>query len=92
MPGRRLKAGRSLYEGGERQGGFPQQAFRLQADDAQAQNNLGIVRAQQGRLDEAAARFQQALRLKPDYPDAHNNLGIVLEKQDQLDEALNGLS
>ena len=64
-----------------------QQALRLKPDDAEVQNNLAIVLAQQGRLDEAAARFQQALRLRPDYPDAHNNLGIVREKQGQLDEA-----
>jgi tetratricopeptide (TPR) repeat protein len=69
-------------------GAFPQQALRLKSDDADAQNKLGIVLAEQGRLDEAAARFQQALHLQPDYPDAHNNLGIVLEKQDQLDAAM----
>jgi Flp pilus assembly protein TadD len=66
---------------------FPQ-ALQLKPDDAEAQNNLGIALAQQGRLDEAAACFQQAVRLKPDYPDAHNNLGNILEKQDKLDEAL----
>jgi Flp pilus assembly protein TadD len=64
------------------------QALRLVPDDPEAQNNLGIVLARQGRLDEAGARFQQALRLKDDYPDAHNNLGNVLEKQDKLDEAM----
>ena len=58
------------------------------AAEADAQNNLGIVLAGQGRLVEAAARFQQAIRLKPDYPDAHNNLGSILEKQDKLDEAM----
>ena len=60
----------------------------LKPEDAEAQNNLGIALAQQGRFDESAACFQQALRLKPDYPDAHNNLGNILEKQNKLDEAV----
>src|SRR5271157_901936 len=65
-----------------------QRAPELKPEDAEAQNNLGISLAQQGRLDESAACFQQALRLKPDYPDAHNNLGNILEKQNKLDEAV----
>ena len=65
-----------------------QQALRLEPDSPEAQNNLGIVLAKQGRLDEAAACYQQALHLKAEYPDAHNNLGNVLEKQDKLDEAM----
>src|SRR5271166_2350377 len=65
-----------------------QRAPELKPEDAEAQNNLGIALAQQGRLDESAACFQQALRLKPDYPDAHNNLGNILEKQNKLDEAV----
>jgi tetratricopeptide (TPR) repeat protein len=80
--------GKARSSVGERQGGFPQQALRIKCAGADAQNKLGIMLAEQGRLDEAAARFQQALDLRPDYPDSHNNLGIVLEKQDQLDAAI----
>jgi len=32
----------------------------------------------EGRLDEAAQRYERALALKPDLPEAHNNLGLVL--------------
>ena len=41
----------------------------------------------QGKLDEAAARFQQALALRPDYAEAHNNLGNIRWEQGKLDEA-----
>ena len=54
---------------------------------AEAHNNLGNVLLQQGKLDQAAARFEQAIALRPDYAEAHNNLGNVLWKQGKLDEA-----
>ena len=50
-------------------------------------NNLGRTRLNQGKLDEAAARFQQALALRPRYADAHNNLGNLLLSQGQLQPA-----
>ena len=36
-----------------------------------------ISSAEQGKLDQAAARYEQALALRPDYAEAHNNLGNV---------------
>ena len=35
----------------------------------------------QGKLDEAAARYEQAIALRPDYAEAHNNLGNVLRSR-----------
>lgn len=40
-----------------------------------AHDNLGVLRAHQGRPAEAAAHYENAIRLKPDYPEAYNNLG-----------------
>lgn len=40
-------------------------------------NNLAVLRAAQGQLDNALALLQSALRLAPDYRTAHENLGDV---------------
>jgi tetratricopeptide (TPR) repeat protein len=53
-----------------------------------AHNNLGILLAQRGQLDEAIAHYQRALRINPHYVDAHMNLGVVLAKRGRLDEAI----
>ncbi len=50
--------------------------------------NLGVVLAEQGRLDEAIQHYQQALELNPDYIEAHNNLGNELAAQGRLSEAI----
>ncbi len=41
-------------------------------------NNLAVLYAAEGRLDEAQAALQQALRLQPDHAQAQENLGDVL--------------
>jgi tetratricopeptide (TPR) repeat protein len=51
-------------------------------------NNLGIVLADQGKLDEAIAHFSEALRIDPNYAEAHYNLGLALVGQGKLDEAI----
>jgi Flp pilus assembly protein TadD len=41
-------------------------------------NNLAVLHAAAGELDEAQAALQQALRLQPDHPQAQENLGDLL--------------
>jgi Flp pilus assembly protein TadD len=55
-------------------------------------NNLGVVLARQGRIEEAMAQYAEALRLNPDHAKVHNNLGAVLIKQGKLGEALSELA
>lgn len=43
---------------------------------------------EQGRPDEAIARYERALEIDSDCADAHNNLGSVLRKQGRPDEAV----
>ena len=59
------------------------EALRLDPDLADAQLNLGILRAQQGRLDDAIAHFNEVLRIKPDDPLARNNLETALQQKSQ---------
>ena len=53
-----------------------------------AHSNLGLVLAQQGKLDEAIKHYQQALQIRPTYSDARVNLGVALFIQGKLDEAI----
>jgi Tfp pilus assembly protein PilF len=43
----------------------------------EVQNNLGVMLAAKGLVDEARAAFEHALRNNPDYATAHENLGDV---------------
>lgn len=43
----------------------------------EVQNNLGVMLAAKGRVDEARAAFEHALRNNPNYATAHENLGDI---------------
>ena len=53
-----------------------------------AQNNLGLVLAARGQVDEAIAHYRKALEIKPDYADAHYNLANASAGRGQFDEAI----
>jgi tetratricopeptide (TPR) repeat protein len=53
-----------------------------------AYNNLGIVRAEERRFDEAVAFFEKTLQLQPDFAEAHYNLGNVLGDTGCIDKAI----
>src|SRR5467141_1635072 len=55
---------------------------------AEAHFNLGLVREEQGRFDEAIVSFQKALALKPRLHGANLFLGIAYFRLNQLDKAL----
>jgi len=59
----------------------------LQADDADAHLNSGILLLRSGRLHEAEDRFRSAVRLRPQLVGAHNNLGLLLKDSGRLMEA-----
>ena len=54
---------------------------------AETYNGLGFVLGEQGKVDEAIARFREAIATNPKYTAAHNNLAGSLIKQGRLDEA-----
>jgi Tfp pilus assembly protein PilF len=55
-----------------------ERALAMQADLAEASNDLGALLAQQGDVPAAIERFRSALASAPEYPDALNNLGYAL--------------
>jgi len=59
------------------------EALRLQPDNAGAHNNLGILFANEGRLDDAVLHFQRAVELRPDFEDARRNLSIALAQRNK---------
>jgi tetratricopeptide (TPR) repeat protein len=58
---------------------------------AEAYLNLGLVREEQGRHQDAIASFQRALQLKPKLHGANLFLGIAEYRTNQLDSALSSL-
>jgi tetratricopeptide (TPR) repeat protein len=58
---------------------------------AEAHLNLGLVREEQGRHDDAVASLQKALQLKPGLRGANLFLGIALYRSNHLDLALTAL-
>jgi tetratricopeptide (TPR) repeat protein len=65
-----------------------QEALRLNPDDADAHENLGVVLENKGQLDEAISQFQEAVKLKPDAENAHRILGNALFEKRRFDEAI----
>jgi Flp pilus assembly protein TadD/peroxiredoxin len=55
-----------------------ERVIALQADFAEAHNDLGALLAEAGDREAAIQRFRAALAAMPDYPDALNNLGYAL--------------
>src|SRR2546426_2922968 len=53
-----------------------------------AENNLGIVRADQKKRAEASEHYQRALQIVPEYAQAHYNLGVALAQQGKPAEAI----
>ncbi len=51
-------------------------------------NEIGLIRARQGRLQEAVELFAEAARLEPDWFDAQRNLGSALHQLGRLEDAV----
>lgn len=53
-----------------------------------AHNNLGILLALSGRIDESLSEYQRAVELDPEYAEAHNNLANTYARLGRRDEAV----
>jgi tetratricopeptide (TPR) repeat protein len=67
---------------------FYNEAIRLKPDDADAFNNRGNARSDQGDLAGAIKDYNKAIRLKPDYADAFTNRGVARNVQGDLAGAI----
>ena len=63
-------------------------AVQYNPDAWAAQNNLGTILEQQGKLDEAMPHLMEAVRVKPDYTEALNNQGVVLARKGDVAGAI----
>jgi protein O-mannosyl-transferase len=50
-------------------------------------NDLGLLRADQKRYDEAIAYYQQAIQVRPKYADPHKNLGFTYAEMNRTGDA-----
>jgi Flp pilus assembly protein TadD len=55
--------------------------------NAVAASGLGLVRFEQGRIEEAIGLYREALAISPTFADAHANLALALARTGRFDEA-----
>jgi tetratricopeptide (TPR) repeat protein len=53
-----------------------------------ANNNLGILLKDQGRIDEAIEHYHKAIQINPNWCESLDNLGVALAARGQFDEAI----
>jgi Flp pilus assembly protein TadD len=53
-----------------------------------AHNNLGLLRRNQGRLEEAMDHYHKAIQSNPNFSEAQGNIGSVLADNGRFDEAI----
>jgi tetratricopeptide (TPR) repeat protein len=64
-----------------------EEALKLNPENRDAQNLVGIALRRMGRVDEAIARYKEILKENPDFPRVLYNLGIALSKNGDLASA-----
>jgi len=62
--------------------------LKLEPDDANSHNHLGVALIGKGEVEEAIVHYREAIRLNPDFAEAHNNLGTSLGQLMKLEEAI----
>ena len=74
-----LKINQSDFDGALE---YLSQAAKLDPDDAEVQNHLGVVLSELGQRESGEAALRKAVQLQPEYTDAHINLAVVYASQD----------
>jgi len=66
-------------------------ALSIDEESSFAHNNLGLVLAERGALDEAIGEFRRAVQIDPAFVEAQTNLGVFLARQGSAEEAIDHL-
>jgi len=66
-----------------------QDILKIDANNADAYNLLGIIAVDLKQIDAAESLFKQATQLNAKRPEFWNNLGLLYEQQESTEEALN---
>jgi len=84
------KKGRAASAKGDKESALDhfQNAVQIDADFANAHNDLGVVLAKLGNTDEAAEEFQKAVELAPNHAAALGNLSLTLYMLTRYHDAL----
>lgn len=64
------------------------EAEKIDADNHELQNYLGVAYFRKGKLDIAEKKYLKALALKPNYSDARNNLSVTYLEMKRWDDAI----
>jgi Flp pilus assembly protein TadD len=54
-------------------------------------NELGVLKAKEGKIEEATRLYLRTIELKPDYENVHSNLGIAYLDAGRLEDAISEL-
>jgi tetratricopeptide (TPR) repeat protein len=75
-------------------GALMEDAVKLDPTNPTLFFNLGVVNANEGKIEEAVAYYKKAIELKPDYADAYMNLAVAMlaEEKEIIEEMNNNLS
>lgn len=64
------------------------EAEKIDADNPELQNYLGIVYFKKNKLDISEKKYLRAIALKPDYSEARNNLAVTYLEMKRWDDAI----
>jgi len=62
-------------------------AQKLDSSDARVVHNLGLLRLNQGRTEEAKEYFRRTLSIRPWHPETNYHLGLMAERRGDIDRA-----
>ncbi|MBN1626125.1 MAG: tetratricopeptide repeat protein, partial [Deltaproteobacteria bacterium] len=63
--------------------GYLAEALKLDPDDPETHDNLGVTLAQLGQMNDAIAHFKKALELNTSYETARYHLSIAMEAMEK---------